>query len=106
MNRRNIFAFLLGFTVWMPLLFLAYDLNPYRLVITGEQVSVWGEVRVPMWGWELRKGPTPPELVMGSYTGLFALAAFYACYIAIVVAVYFVAIYESKKVAKEAPNGD
>lgn len=84
-SRSQVAAFLLGFTVWLPFLFLAYDLCPFKLVLEGD-----------MWGWEFAEWRSPTEYPMGSYQGFFSLIAFYVCYGALVVLIVML-FHESKK---------
>lgn len=74
MDKGKLGAFLLGLTVWVPFLILAYDLSPFKLVVTGD-----------MWGWETKPPMFSPDYpITGTYTGISSLVLFYVAYGAIV----------------------
>lgn len=101
MNRENqklLAGFILGFTAWLPFLFLAYNLSPYKLVVSDSAFTRVGNTTIPMWGWQMVRSPFEPP-IEGSYMGWFAIVVFYIPYGLLVVAILMV--FREKETVKE-----
>jgi hypothetical protein len=101
---KLLIAFLFGFTIWMPFLFLALRECPYKLVMLGADVgSQW-------WGWERRTDLVyNSHIIDGAYQGYGALLLFYGMYFGLIASGYVFAKYiliESKSPKNESLKED
>ena len=86
---RLLGAFLLGFTIWIPFLFLVLDLCPYHLIFTSEFFKPFSPSGCYGWGWERNKNEVyEGHIPEGTYQSSFSLICFYGVYFFIVVIVY------------------
>lgn len=93
MNRNKakyVFAFLLGFTFWIPFMIELLNLAPYHLTLAHDG----------MWGWEINDQTLKCALdghpQLGSYTGIFGLVLLYGVYICIFASVYVWLVYSEE----------